>query len=139
MAGTHLSVVVVHDQAVAIWGDGVRKAAGVRAVSRLNVTDGIFRVRYRKGFDRPEPVDSDEGVFEIVITPFATANLFRAGHRLRLDISSSNFPKYDVNPNTGEPEGQSRRGRVAFNQVHMGSSYPSRLELLRLAEQDARP
>ena len=105
----------------------------------LNVTDGIFRVRYRKGFDRPEPVDSQEGVFEIVITPFATANLFRAGHRLRLDISSSNFPKYDVNPNTGEPEGKSRRGRVAFNQVHMGASHPSRLELLRLAEQDARP
>jgi putative CocE/NonD family hydrolase len=98
----------------------------------LNITDGIFRVRYRKGFDQPEPVGPEEGVFEVAITPFATANLFVKGHRLRLDISSSNFPKYDVNPNTGEPEGQSRRRRVAFNQVHMSPKHPSRLELFRL-------
>jgi putative CocE/NonD family hydrolase len=92
----------------------------------LALTDGIFRVRYRKGFDRPQAVAPDEGAFEIEITPFATANLFRAGHRLRVDISSSNFPKYDVNPNTGEPEGTSRRRRVACNTIHLRSS---RIEL----------
>ncbi len=102
----------------------------------LNITDGIFRVRYRKGFERPEPVAADEGVFEIEIAPFATANLFCAGHRLRLDISSSNFPKYDVNPNTGEPEGTSRRRRVAVNSVHLGGAFASRLELLRLPPPD---
>ena len=69
----------------------------------LNITDGIFRCRYRNGFDAPEPIGAGE-VFRITITPFATANLFKKGHRIRLDISSSNFPKYDVNPNTGEPE-----------------------------------
>jgi putative CocE/NonD family hydrolase len=95
----------------------------------LNITDGIFRVRYRKGFDTPERVAADEGPFEIEITPFATANLFRAGHRLRLDISSSNFPKYDVNPNTGEPEGTSRRRRVAGNTIHLHSS---RIEVWRV-------
>lgn len=99
----------------------------------LSLTDGIFRVRYRKGFDRPEPVAQDEGVFEITIAPFATANLFRAGHRLRLDISSSNFPKYDVNPNTGEPEGLSRSKRIATNRVHMSARQLSRIELHRLA------
>ena len=46
-----------------------------------------------------------------------TANLFKAGHRIRIDVSSSNFPKYDVNPNTGAPEGTGRTRRVAGNSV----------------------
>ena len=93
----------------------------------LILTDGIFRVRYRDGFDRPRPVDPAEDPFEIEIAPFATANLFAAGHRLRLDISSSNFPKYDINPNTGEPEATSRSRRVARNRVHLAGC---RLELM---------
>ncbi len=74
----------------------------------------------------------DEGAFDIAITPFATANLFARGHRIRLDISSSNFPKYDVNPNTGEPEGISRRSRIATNAVHLGPHGGSVLELMVL-------
>lgn len=98
----------------------------------LNITDGIFRVRYRKGYDAPELVGPDEGAFEITITPFATANRFAKGHRIRLDISSSNFPKYDINPNTGEPEGTSRRSRIAVNSLHLGEADGSRIELMRL-------
>lgn len=98
----------------------------------LNITDGIFRVRYRKGYDAPELVGPDEGAFEITITPFATANRFAKGHRIRLDISSSNFPKYDINPNTGEPEGTSRRSRLAVNSLHLGQADGSRIELMRL-------
>jgi len=94
----------------------------------LNITDGIFRVRYRNGFDRPEPVQPGE-VFKITIAPFATANLFKKGHRIRLDISSSNFPKYDVNPNTGEPEGTSRRKRIATNTVFLDRDRPSVLKV----------
>lgn len=85
-------------------------------------------MRYRNGFDRPEPVQPGE-VFKITIAPFATANLFKKGHRIRLDISSSNFPKYDVNPNTGEPEGTSRRKRIATNTVFMERNRPSVLKL----------
>nr|WP_321526280.1 CocE/NonD family hydrolase [uncultured Cohaesibacter sp.] len=96
----------------------------------MNITDGIFRVRYRDGFDKPRLVEADEGAFEIVIEPFATANLFARGHRLRLDISSSNFPKYDINTNSGEPEGTARCMRVAKNTVHLGKI--SRLELQAL-------
>jgi hypothetical protein len=96
----------------------------------MNLTDGIFRVRYRKGFERPEPVAPDEGAFEITITPFATVNLFKAGHRLRLDISSSNFPKYDINFNTGEPEGRSRGRRVAQNSLHLGAATVLELQVL---------
>ncbi|WP_299808916.1 CocE/NonD family hydrolase [uncultured Roseibium sp.] len=86
----------------------------------LNITDGIFRVRYRDGFEQPKPVGATTGAFSIEITPFATANRFARGHRLRLDISSSNFPKYDVNPNTGEPEGRSRQMHTATNTIHLG-------------------
>lgn len=97
----------------------------------LNITDGIFRVRYRNGFDKPEPVAEGE-VFKITISPFATANMFKKGHRIRLDISSSNFPKYDVNPNTGEPEGTSRRKKTAVNTVFMHKGRTSKLKLQKL-------
>lgn len=94
----------------------------------LILTDGIFRCRYRKSFEQPESCMPDE-VMEITIEPFATANLFKAGHRIRVDISSSNFPKYDVNPNTGAPEGTGRTRRVARNAVFCDSTHPSSLTL----------
>lgn len=100
----------------------------------LNITDGIFRIRYRHSFEKPELVGPDEGVMDIEITPFATANRFCKGHRIRVDISSSNFPKYDVNPNTGEPEGTSRTMTIARNRVHLDAGYPSHLELCCLAD-----
>lgn len=90
------------------------------------LTDGIFRCRFRHGFERAVPVEPGE-VMRLVIEPFATANRFKAGHRLRLDISSSNFPKFDVNPNTGEPAGLGRSRRVARNTVYLDRSRPSRL------------
>jgi hypothetical protein len=70
---------------------------------------------------------------QIRITLFPTANLFLAGHRIRLDISSSNFPKFDVNPNTGEPEGMARRRRIAVNTVFVDAARPSRVVLPLLA------
>ena len=97
------------------------------------ITDGIFRVRYRKGFDRPELVAKDEGAFDITIEPFATANRFAKGHRLRLDISSSNFPKYDINPNTGAPEGTARDLRVAQNTLHLGEGCALELQVIPAA------
>jgi predicted acyl esterase len=64
-----------------------------------------------------------------VIEPFATCNLFKRGHRLRLDIASSNFPHFDVNPNSGEAEGQATCKRLATNTVHMSADFASRLVL----------
>ena len=92
----------------------------------MNLSDGIFRCRYRHSWESPEMIGSGE-VFEIVIELFATANLFKAGHRIRLDVSSSNFPKFDVNPNTGAPEGQGRAKNIARNTVHFGRETLSRL------------
>lgn len=94
----------------------------------LNITDGIIRCRYRKSFEHPEPIAEGE-VFKVVIEPFATANLFAKGHRIRLDISSSNFPKYDVNPNTYAPEGRGRTTKVARNTVFCDEKRPSAVSL----------
>ena len=75
-------------------------------------------MRYRKSWEKPEPMTPGE-VCEITIEPFATCNLFKAGHRIRLDVSSSNFPRYDLNYNTGEPEGCATTRRVASNRVYL--------------------
>ena len=94
----------------------------------MNVTDGIFRLRYREGWDR-EAFMEPGGVYCITVRPFATSNLFRAGHRLRVDVSSSNYPHFDINPNTGGPEGGSDRPRIATNRLHCSVQYPSRIKL----------
>ena len=92
------------------------------------LTDGIMRLRYAEDPTTPRLRQPNEVVqIRLVLPP--TANLFLAGHRIRLDISSSNFPKFDVNPNTGEPEGLARRRRVAVNTVHVAADRPSQVVL----------
>ena len=65
----------------------------------------------------------------VTVTTFPTSNLFKRGHRIRLDISSSNFPHFDVNPNTGAPEGQGLTRQVARNMVHCNRERPSHVVL----------
>ena len=84
----------------------------------LNLTDGIFRCRFHESWEKPAALEPGK-VYEITIEPFATCNLFKQGHRIRLDISSSNFPKYDVNPNSGETAADAREKRVALNTLHL--------------------
>ncbi|MDA1280988.1 MAG: CocE/NonD family hydrolase, partial [Chloroflexi bacterium] len=71
----------------------------------LNLTDTILRMRFRNSWTEPEMMEPGER-YSITITLPTTSNLFKAGHRIRIDISSSNFPRLDVNPNTGEPVGR---------------------------------
>jgi putative CocE/NonD family hydrolase len=94
----------------------------------LNLTDGILRCRYRDSWEHPSLMKPGEA-YEITVSCFPTANLFKAGHRIRLDVSSSNFPHFDVNPNTGAPEGQGLTRRVARNGVYVDSGRPSHLLL----------
>ena len=96
------------------------------------LTDGILRLRYAEDPAQPRLRAPGE-VVPIRITLFPTANLFLPGHRIRLDVSSSNFPKFDVNPNTGEPEGRARRKRIAVNTVFVDAARPSRVILPLLA------
>ena len=94
----------------------------------MNLTDGILRCRYRNAWEQPEPLVPGERV-RITIEPMPTSNLFRRGHRIRLDIASSNFPRFDVNPNTGAPEGSAGPRVVAWNTVHLGAAHASRVLL----------
>lgn len=96
----------------------------------MNLSDSILRCRYRDGFDRESWLEPGR-VVEIVVEPQAIGNRFARGHRLRLDISSSNFPRFDVNSNTGEPTGLERHVEAATNRVHFGPLHPSRLVLSR--------
>lgn len=97
----------------------------------MNITDGIIRSRYRKSWEHPQPLVPGE-IVEVVIEPFASCNLFKRGHRLRLDIAGSNFPHFDCNPNSGEPEGQARGKRIVTNRVHVGGIHASVMEWRRL-------
>jgi len=94
----------------------------------MNITDGILRVRYREGFDH-EVMMTPGTLYKIVIEPFASSNRFCKGHRLRVDISSSNFPHFDINPNTGAPEGSAGERRTARNRVYCSARYPSCLKI----------
>ena len=94
----------------------------------MNLCDGIIRARYRDTFDRQDLMTPGE-VYELAIELYPTSNLFAAGHRIRIDISSSNFPRLDVNPNTGEPLGQNRRTVVAENTVYHDADRPSHVVL----------
>jgi len=94
----------------------------------MNLCEGILRLRYRRDPSRPEPLVPGQ-VEKITVELFPTANLFKAGHRVRLDIASSEFPHYDINPQTGEPEGAWRRMRVAENTLCVDAAHPSHLIL----------
>jgi putative CocE/NonD family hydrolase len=94
----------------------------------MNLTDGIMRARYRERPDRQQLLQPGE-IVEIEVTPFPTANVFKKGHRIRVDISSSNFPRFDVNPNTGEPLGKNRRVIPADNSIYHDAEHPSHVVL----------
>jgi len=94
----------------------------------MNLTDGILRASYRdKSPVRRLLVPGQ--VYPLLIRPFDTANVFKKGHRIRIDISSSNFPRFDVNPNTGEPLGSNRLKIAVDNTVFHEPQHPSRVSL----------
>lgn len=94
----------------------------------MNISDALLRASYRDGRQQREPIVPGE-VYRLVIRPFSTANIFKKGHRIRLDISSSNFPRFDVNPNTGEPPLDSRRKIKADNTVYHDAEHASHIIL----------
>jgi putative CocE/NonD family hydrolase len=84
----------------------------------MNLTDGIIRCRYRDSWESPSLMQPGE-IYEVKVEAFPTSNLFARGHRIRLDVSSSNYPHFDLNFNSGEAEGAATEVRVARNTVHM--------------------
>jgi uncharacterized protein len=98
----------------------------------MNLTHGILRLRYREDFEKPVLLEPGT-IYKITVEAFPTANLFAKGHRIRLDIASSNFPHFDVNPNSGEPEGEAAHPQVARNTIHLDRDHPSHVTLALVA------
>ncbi len=94
----------------------------------LNLTDSIMRLRFRNGYQREDLARPGE-VYELRFELYPSANRFVAGHRIRVDISSSNFPRFELNPNTGGAPGRDRRLCIAQNTLHHDATRPSRIVL----------
>jgi putative CocE/NonD family hydrolase len=93
-----------------------------------NLADGIIRARWRESDTTPKPVEPGK-VEEYLIDLWVTSNLFLEGHRIRLEVSSSNFPRFDRNPNTGKPFTVDGGFVVAEQTVHHSARHPSHLIL----------
>jgi len=94
----------------------------------LNIGDSIVRARYRNSLEHAEWMKPGE-VYPFTIEMYPTSLIFKKGHRIRVDISSSNFPHFDVNPNTGETLNDNRRWAIATNTIYHDAQHPSHILL----------
>lgn len=92
-----------------------------------NLDETIQRVRYRNGYDKPLAWMEAGKVYKVVLQPMTTSNFFDAGHRIRIEVSSSNFPRFDRNMNTGGKNYDETKGIIAHNVVHHSKQYPSQM------------
>jgi len=93
-----------------------------------NLDETIQRARYREGYDKTVFMEKGK-VYKVALSPLNTSNRFDVGHRIRLEISSSNFPRFDRNLNTGGNNYDESKGVVARNSVHHSRDYPSAVRL----------
>jgi putative CocE/NonD family hydrolase len=94
-----------------------------------NLTDGILRLRYRASLEKPELLNPGE-VYRVRVDAGVTGNVFLKGHRVRVEISSSNFPRFDRNPNTGGPIADETELVKANQTVYHDREHPSQLVLM---------
>jgi putative CocE/NonD family hydrolase len=92
-----------------------------------NLDESIQRMRYRNGYDKPAAWMEKGKVYKVTLQPLTTSNYFAAGHRLRIEVSSSNFPRFDRNMNTGGNNYDEVKGVVARNSLHHSAEYPSQI------------
>jgi uncharacterized protein len=95
-----------------------------------NLDESIQRMRYRDGYDKPVSWMESGKVYKMALQPLTTSNSFLAGHRLRIEVSSSNFPRFERNLNTGGNNYDESKGVVAHNAVHHSKQYPSQITLM---------
>lgn len=93
-----------------------------------NLDETIQRVRYREGYDKEIFMEKGK-VYKVDLTPMSTSNYFKKGHRIRIEISSSNFPRFARNLNTGGNNYDEKEGIVAHNKIHHSSKYKSQIRL----------
>jgi len=94
-----------------------------------NLDETIQRMRYREGYEKPNVWMQAGKVYKVTLSPLTTSNYFAAGHRIRIEISSSNFPRFDRNLNTGGHNYDESKGVVARNAVHHSKQYPSTMKI----------
>ncbi len=94
-----------------------------------NLDETIQRLRYRNGYDKPLVWMEPGRVYKVTLQPMNTSNYFDAGHRIRLEVSSSNFPRFDRNLNTGGKNYDESNGVVAHNVVHHSKQFPSQIRI----------
>lgn len=94
-----------------------------------NLDETIQRMRYRDGYDKPLVWMEPNKVYRVKFSPMNTSNYFAPGHRIRIEISSSNFPRFDRNMNTGGDNFSETKGIIANNAVHHSRQYPSEITI----------
>jgi hypothetical protein len=105
----------------------------------FNLDESIQRMRYREGYDKP-PVWMEAGkVYKVSLQPLTTSNYFAPGHRVRIEVSSSNFPRFDRNLNTGGNNYDESAGVAAQNTVHHSKQYPSNVIFTVMKRGATRP
>ncbi len=93
-----------------------------------NLDEGIMRVRWRDGWDKPVFMERGK-VYKVDIPPLVTSNSFAAGHKIRIEVASSSFPHFDRNLNTGGNNYDEKDAVIAHNTIHHSAAYPSRIVL----------
>ena len=93
-----------------------------------NLDETIQRLRYRDGYDKEVFMEKNK-VYKVDLTPMVTSNYFAAGHKIRIEVSSSNFPRFDRNLNTGGSNYNEAKGIVVENKIHHSKQYPSVIKL----------
>jgi len=121
--------VVLYASSDAVDTDFVAKLVDVHPDGRsMGMAEGLLRARYRESLSEPSPLEPGK-VYALTIDLVGTSNVFLKGHRIRVDVTSSHFPEYDRNPNTGEPFGMTANVKVANQTVHHSSARPSHVLL----------
>jgi hypothetical protein len=95
----------------------------------FNLDETIQRVRWRDGYDKPPTWMEPGKVYKVALQPMTTSNWFAPGHRIRIEVSSSNFPRFDRNLNTGGNNYDESTGLVARNTIHHSRRYPSQITI----------
>ena len=94
----------------------------------MNICDGIIRARYRESSKEPTLLEPGK-IYKYIIDLMVTSNVFKKGHRIRVEISSSNFPRFDRNPNTGNPFAQDAEIASATQKIYHDAEHPSHILL----------
>ena len=120
---------VLYASSDAVDTDFVAKLVDVYPDGRaINVAEGILRARYRNGLSQPEPLEPGK-VYKMEVDLIGTANAFQKGHRIRVHVTSSHFPQFSRNLNTGKPFGESAEMKVAEQTVYHSAERPSHVLL----------